>query len=626
VKKGLVFFFLGQLLPILLFANAADTSLKVYDSRSVRYLYQRDTHDDTLQFRALDTTSLGFQNFNPIQADNVPRLYLGNLGLAYKTIVLEERQDIGFNYGRNAYDIYLKRADDMEYYRVFSPYTNFNYFWNRRKEQLFNFTLSQNFGPRFNYAVNFNRLVSLGDYDRQKSDHLNYDISVWYTSRNRRYQVYSAFIVNDLLLQENGGVQSDSIFTNSSGVTSEVEPVFLQGASNQISDKHFFLKQSIALGQKDTIRLDSLTYTRVRAKWRVSHELLANERVDTYKEVPRDTNLYNDVFVDSVNTNDRIGYFMLQNKVGLERYLKSGSSKRSAYLGFYAQQQVVNVENTGRADVALASVQVQADMKLQLAEQLELVVKYAQGVAGDYSGNYNVNAVLNHYFANDKNYVRVFANVNRSAASYFAGNYSSNHFLRNISLRDFQEITLGTLYHNEKAEADFGVKLIRQQYVTYFDELIAVQQLEEQNYVHAFIGKTFHWGPVALANTINLQYSSASNVVRLPLLHTYQSLYFQRHLFNKALYLRTGFDVRYFTSMDAYAYDPANAEFYLSKKTVGDFPVVDYFVTLGLKRAVLLLKVDHLSQGLGRLGNNMIPGHPLPDRGLKIGLRWAFYD
>jgi hypothetical protein len=38
------------------------------------------------------------------------------------------------------------------------------------------------------------------------------------------------------------------------------------------------------------------------------------------------------------------------------------------------------------------------------------------------------------------------------------------------------------------------------------------------------------------------------------------------------------------------------------------------------------LKVDHVNQGLVRAGNNMIMGYPLPDRALKIGVRWAFYD
>jgi len=172
----------------------------------------------------------------------------------------------------------------------------------------------------------------------------------------------------------------------------------------------------------------------------------------------------------------------------------------------------------------------------------------------------------------------------------------------------------------------FGVKYIQRSNHAYLDQNLQVQQLSNFNYFQFQIATIFNAGNFYFSNVSYLQYSDASAIIRLPLLHTYESIYFQRHLFKKALFLRTGFDVRYYTSMEAYRYDPANAEFFLGNTTIGDFPIFDYFVTLSLKRAVLLLKVEHLNQGVGRLGNNMVTGYPLLDRSVKIGFKWAFYD
>jgi hypothetical protein len=112
----------------------------------------------------------------------------------------------------------------------------------------------------------------------------------------------------------------------------------------------------------------------------------------------------------------------------------------------------------------------------------------------------------------------------------------------------------------------------------------------------------------------------------MPKLFTYQSFYFQSNVFNKAMNIRAGVDVRYYTSTAAFNYDAASTQFYLSNTSLGDYPIVDFFLTASLKRAVLMLKIDHLNQGVSNNGYYMVNRHPLPDRALKVGLRWAFYD
>jgi hypothetical protein len=184
-------------------AIVADSSKVIYSSSGVHWVKLADTHADTLTFHGLDTTANSFQIFNPIHTninDNA-RIYLGNLGLATTSLIFQDQSKWGFDMGRHSFDPYLKQIDDLKFYRTLSPHTNLYYIWNRKKEQLFSFSFAQNIGPRVNYAFNFTRLVSVGDYARQEADHLNYDISTWYTSKNRKYQAFAAIINSSLVLQ-----------------------------------------------------------------------------------------------------------------------------------------------------------------------------------------------------------------------------------------------------------------------------------------------------------------------------------------------------------------------------------------------------------------------------------------
>jgi hypothetical protein len=181
-------------------------------------------------------------------------------------------------------------------------------------------------------------------------------------------------------------------------------------------------------------------------------------------------------------------------------------------------------------------------------------------------------------------------------------------------------------YYNTKRNFSTAIVYKKIQNELYFDTSFVLTNLPSYNYYQFSVQKLFKLGRFYLNNIIYVQNTDQSNAIRLPLLHTYQSLYYQGYLFKKAMFLRTGFDVRYYTKIASYAYDASTAQFKLDTRELGDYPLIDFFITASLKRAVLMLKVDHLNQGMFNRGSYYVFGHPIPDRGLKIGLRWAFYD
>ena len=139
------------------------------------------------------------------------------------------------------------------------------------------------------------------------------------------------------------------------------------------------------------------------------------------------------------------------------------------------------------------------------------------------------------------------------------------------------------------------------------------------------IGKKFTYRSFHLDAYVVYQKTDNTNVLRTPEVYTFNSLYKEQTLF-KALKTQIGIDVRYNTPFASYSYSPAASQFYNSDITLGSKPVVDVWIKAGLRRANLFLKYDYASQGLFDGGFYTVNRYPMPDRLLKFGVSWNFYD
>jgi hypothetical protein len=230
------------------------------------------------------------------------------------------------------------------------------------------------------------------------------------------------------------------------------------------------------------------------------------------------------------------------------------------------------------------------------------------------------------YSKNDSSNVSLSYAFSDIDVDVFSRSLTSNHHTWSNGFKKVQHNILKASYENTKRKFEVSVSLGNVNNKVYYDSLMTPQQLKSYQYAQLQVKKAFKLGKFHLLNQIYVQQNTEKEIVRLPYLFTYQSLYFQSYVFKKALNLRTGFDVRYYPKTQSYNYDAASSQFYLSNKSFGDYPIIDFFLTASLKRAVLMLKVDHLNQGFWNKGYYMVEGYPLPDRVVKIGLRWAFYD
>jgi hypothetical protein len=338
-----------------------------------------------------------------------------------------------------------------------------------------------------------------------------------------------------------------------------------------------------------------------------------------------DSGVYANIYIDSINTNDKIIAKQLQQRVGVEQYSVSKKSSRQNYASYYVRFDLVDYSNM-QFDSTLNGIALASERNFQISKDIELKYKLINGIIGDFHDNRLVQVQFKYYGKNNLSFYTLEWTHRNNAPALMSEKYSSNHHKWENDFLNVINNTIKISYLNEKWKFKSSLSLGNINRQVYYDSLMMPRQLRNHKYYQLQIQKAFQLGKFHLLNQIYIQGTDQSQIIRMPKLFTYQSFYFQSNVFNKAMNIRAGVDVRYYTSTAAFNYDAASTQFYLSNTSLGDYPIVDFFLTASLKRAVLMLKIDHLNQGVSNNGYYMVNRHPLPDRALKVGLRWAFYD
>jgi hypothetical protein len=158
-------------------------------------------------------------------------------------------------------------------------------------------------------------------------------------------------------------------------------------------------------------------------------------------------------------------------------------------------------------------------------------------------------------------------------------------------------------------------------------DITPVQANSDINLLKISLGKHFRAGKFNWESLVVYQKSAQLNVLRTPELYTFNSLYYDINLF-KVLRTNLGFDVRYHTEFQNPAYAINVGQFYNQQNPIAysSKPLIDFFVRATLKRANLFVKYEYLNQGMFSNGHYTVDRYPMPDRILKFGVSWKFYN
>ncbi len=576
--------------------------------------------------------------FNYLRKDRYGLLPFGNTGQTYNTLIynFDKESTMPLSMAQARHFNYLG-VDDIKYYYLPTPVTELYYRSAFEQGQTLDAFFTMNLSKRVNFSIAYKGLRSLGKYQNALTSTGNFRFAVSYRTKNNRYHVNAHWVAQDLLNQENGGLQQQAIDQFASNDDqfddrSRLEVNF-EDAENILDGTRIYVNHHFELlSQKDSIRDYSL---------KVGHVFNSENKFYEYRQEAA-TTLFGDAFQQS-DFRDRTDNEETYNELfAVYEDEKLGSLKFQANATYYdygyKSVLIQDANNDGIAERIPNRLQgtviaVGGGYKNKIGK-LNLEGNAQVNISGDFDG-YNISGNASYDIASDKRFTASVIS-NSSPAAYNHLLYQSNYINYNwFNEPNYENVKTNTL--SARLEANKWVNLEASASTindyAYFglvqeDSLVTSFQTNETlNHLKITANREFTLGKFGLDATVTFQnVSGAEGVLNVPDVLTRSSLYFTDRLFKKALFLQAGVTFQYFTAYNLNAYDPVLAEFYVqNNQEIGDFPLVDIFVNLKVRQTRIFFKAEHINSSY--TGNNFFsaPGYPYRDFNIRFGLVWNFF-
>ena len=649
-----------------------DSLLKVSEKRKIiRYRkIEMDTllitnykifyDDGTTKF--IDTTLSIYKDykFNYLRKDYFELLPMPNVGQGFNRMGYDFTKEklspqlgaVGRNYG------YMER-EDIQYYEVPTPLTELFFKTTFDQGQLIDALISVNTSPNFNITLAHKGLRSLGNYVNSKTNASNLRFSTQYNNHNERYQLRTHIVTQKLSSQENGGIDSLSVYFFEKAIEDFEYDGFLDRArlvtnleaQNTIQGKRYHTSQTYKLFPSSK---DSLKYN-----LRIGHDF-------TYETK-------NHLFSQN-KTNDFLGEDLITSLDGdiVSSNIKDVHKLRSIEQKFYANYNMGIIgsfdfglqfnkwnyfkENNQSDEINFDSVQslkinnqsLSAGWKKSIFGYL-LILNVQKTLKDDF-GNSLFNFQINKRYDNS-----IFFNA---GLSYRTESANFNFNLFRSSYKDYNWydtdwlLQKTTAINTEIGHPKWGVLSVKLQaiddYLFFQDitpsdqinKMVRVSPTQSKNRINYFKTRFFQhikFWKFGLINTVQFQEILSENsdssdlsipsILNVPKWITRSSLVLETFVFKKALFIQAGGTFQYFSKYYADLYHPVIGEFASQNHTqIGNFPRLDIFLNAKIQQTRIFLKYEHVNSNKTGYDYYSSPFVPYRDRAIRFGLVWNMFQ
>ena len=267
------------------------------------------------------------------------------------------------------------------------------------------------------------------------------------------------------------------------------------------------------------------------------------------------------------------------------------------------------------------------------------------GLVGADPGKLDLNFSTDLNFPLFGDTVRLVAKANfmRKTPGYFQRNYHSKHLWWDNSLSPETHTHLESIFSYDKTRTTLRVAVDEIQNYTYFgmsynnNDTVRTaltggvfQEAANINVLTLQLKQDFTLGPLNWENIITYQNSSMKSVLPLPTLNIFSNLYLKFKI-ARVLSVELGSCLTYFTAYEAPDYLPQISQFAVqkngnSKVEIGNYPFVDVYANMHLKRARFFVAFNHVNASSGTKNYFLAPHYPTNSRILRVGVSWNFYN
>ena len=613
------------------FGNRSTKLNKNPDAKIQDYLIISRTNDTI----AVDTslTIEKYHKINFLRKDNFDLIPFSNTGVAYNTLSFSGINSINPKMGASNKYYSYDSVDDVVYYDLPTPFTELMYRSVFEQGQLLDAVYSVNTSRQFNFSISRKGLRSLGNYQNFISSSSNFKISTNYFSKNKKYRFRTHYTNQKLFSEQNGGINNSDIsnFENGNSQFQDrgvFDPNF-ENAHNEFLGKRFYLDQSYVLSEKDSISDSSLE---------LFNAIYLEEKKYKFQQSSSDE-FFGDSFV-SQEINDKILLNSLNLQAGLIynsdifgkinlglRYVSDKYSLENYQIDQYIDNsQMVNSKTTF----------ITAEY-LKTFSKIELKAKTENFIFGDNKSNMFSSSVIlklknnNSFTANYK----LFSSTPNYNFLLYRSNYENYNWNNQFDNSITNSISLG-LKLNEIIDLDLDLISVKKhiQFEKIINDLadsseysiIPVQHNGNLDILKLQLGRKINFGKFSIDSKLLFQKSLSDDIINLPQIVSRNTFYFSTDMFKKALFLQTGFGVKYFSKFYMNGYDPLLSELYIqNEKEIGEFPIIDFFINAKIQQTRLYFKFEHFNSSFTGYNYYSAPNYPYRDFSFRFGLVWNFF-
>lgn len=578
----------------------------------------------------IDTSLQDFQIYNPTEREMNFYSSLGNIGLAHQNNIFSQRKTNAFLFLNN-YSLY--NSNNLFFYNTHQAYTKAKYITNFSKRnglQNIQILHTQNINPYTNIGIQYRLDGANGEYAQSQTR--NHALRFFTSYEGHKYNAYAAYQYNKLNNYINGGIQNDSMLADEYYTKTSYIPTRLQNFKQHILHRNIYLNHAFVSNKIDSVPLnDSLKYAKHTPVFKIGHILNVNYYKRAYENSGGD--LYTHIINDATNNiYDSTALFAIHNSF-YGQILADTNKKWIPQINFGYRNEWENYYSLNQPNFYINHVLFSQINYFSLGDWS--AAAFAEwDIAGSNRNDFIVSTQISNSFK--KNHTISFeGSVEQQCSDVFLDHYFSHYFswTSDFQKQEKEYLKLSYQYKGFEIGSDFTL-LNHFIYISaivdssvYIEEIKPKQINKHISVLSAFVQYKFKVGPLHMDNLFIYQKTSSEDIVHIPALNFHNSTYFDFHLFKKVLKVNIGASIRYSSAYFIDAYDPATGLFYQqNSQKMGDYPYVDFFINMKLKKALFFFKLEHFNQGMSAYQYFSVLHYPQNPRVFRFGLSWRFYN
>jgi len=609
--------------------NAAQKDARSPDSVFVSYFYLNEQGAYTRY--AVSKPLNNFQEYDILKQNNQFFATLGNPGSAAYPLQFSLKPTPNFRFKSDVFEPYKLKDDSIRFYISNNPFSHLKYHSGPQKEQKFDISFSQRIGSGIYLGMNARFANAPGIYQRQRNYNAGGTFYAALLYPTQRYGAIVTYRTDRDINYENGGISNITDFTNNNETDRKMIAVNLSNAMNRGKSTGIVVQQFFSILKPTIIKKTDSASTLVQRKFdagRFIYTFRYSRTGDAYEDkgLPASFGFYPAFYNDSLSLLDsvlktHVEHCLVYSNEVPDTLGKSFPLQYSFGLRYQTDKlQRDTINNIFNQTVPFGMLKGIINRKTFFKASAYLVL------GGYNGGDHSIDGSFYQFFGkqNHKAYLSVSKGITHP--DYYLNHYYSDNFRwdNSFGAQDYIKGEFGVILRG----FDLNATYTRMTNYVYLDQnILPVQYTGALTVLAGHVSKEFR-----IKRWITTVYAAAQqvtpdSVLQLPALVGKLTLCYDVVLFKKALHAQAGVSGTYHSEWYQNAYSPALRAFYRQNSYVaGNYPYLDVFVNLNIKRARIFVKYEHFNAKLMSFNYIIVPDYPQADAALKFGISWLFFD